>query len=357
MFPAAAPSIFQSPKCFVTYGIMGHVDQNQAPKKGKPWSAIMSLDFIHKIDLILPAEACDVILEQLNNTQKHPRYYKVNMTLGDILQGGFFNEYIKKGNILMLSEGKSTVGTLFTLHEGTLTMYLDKETYERAGLVGKPYGAKGGRGSKPRWVVSYNLRDPTMFRGKKGFDRLIYACKTVFNKPITWLFCNNTETTPNPDPLQQFFPTGYTSSPGISRDSAVVQPSLDVDPEILANIDREGLEHFATECYEWLSLVRLASPRVEPQDSIDSYLSRYSVPGDTHNNRNVCKLSWQGFISAQWLHGLIMGVLAVCPSEMWFSLSATRFSKSVAGNSDDLTILRPSVAAGKYIMWETKSLE
>lgn len=30
-------------------------------------------------------------------------------------------------------------------------MYLDKETYERAGLVGKPYGAKGGRGSKPRW--------------------------------------------------------------------------------------------------------------------------------------------------------------------------------------------------------------
>jgi hypothetical protein len=30
-------------------------------------------------------------------------------------------------------------------------MYLDKEIYERAGLVGKPYGVKGGRGSKPRW--------------------------------------------------------------------------------------------------------------------------------------------------------------------------------------------------------------
>ncbi|KAJ4257682.1 hypothetical protein NW757_003306 [Fusarium falciforme] len=106
MFPAAAPSIYQSPKCFVTYGIMGHVDQNQAPKKGKPWSAIMSLDFIHKIDLILPAEACDVILEQLNNTQKHPRYYKVNMTLGDILQGGFFNEYIKKGMYVILAYGR-----------------------------------------------------------------------------------------------------------------------------------------------------------------------------------------------------------------------------------------------------------
>lgn len=30
-------------------------------------------------------------------------------------------------------------------------MYLDKETYERAGLVGQPYGAKGNRGLKPRW--------------------------------------------------------------------------------------------------------------------------------------------------------------------------------------------------------------
>lgn len=50
-----------------------------------------------QIDLILPAEACDVILEQLNNTQKSPRYSKVHMTLGDVLQGDFFNEYIKKG--------------------------------------------------------------------------------------------------------------------------------------------------------------------------------------------------------------------------------------------------------------------
>lgn len=30
-------------------------------------------------------------------------------------------------------------------------MYLDKETYERAGLVGKPHGVKGQRGLKPRW--------------------------------------------------------------------------------------------------------------------------------------------------------------------------------------------------------------
>lgn len=33
-------------------------------------------------------------------------------------------------------------------------MLLDKEAYERAGLVGKPDGVKGKRGLKPRWGKS-----------------------------------------------------------------------------------------------------------------------------------------------------------------------------------------------------------
>jgi hypothetical protein len=31
-----------------------------------------------------------------------------------------------------------------------------------------------------------------MIRGKKGYDRLIYACKTVFTQPKTWHFCDKT---------------------------------------------------------------------------------------------------------------------------------------------------------------------
>ena len=69
-------------------------------------------------------------------------------------------------------------------------MYLEKETYERAGLVGEPHGVKGNRGLKQRWIVEFNLRSPSMFKGKKGFDRLVYACKNVLNSPVNWLFCN-----------------------------------------------------------------------------------------------------------------------------------------------------------------------
>lgn len=39
-------------------------------------------------------------------------------------------------------------------------------------------------------VVEYQLTGSSMFPGKKGFDRLIYASKNAFPAPITWLFCN-----------------------------------------------------------------------------------------------------------------------------------------------------------------------
>lgn len=73
------------------------------------------------------------------------------------------------GNVLMLSEGGVSAKNVYSLREGrfswtfegqyhnslsrvgVLTLYLDKETYERAGIVGKPDGVKGRRGTKPRW--------------------------------------------------------------------------------------------------------------------------------------------------------------------------------------------------------------
>jgi ribonucleases P/MRP protein subunit RPP40 len=57
-----------------------------------------------------------------------------------------------------LHEGATSGSTLYPHRPnnppGTLTMYLERETYERTGLVGKPYGVKGDRGTKPRWSTS-----------------------------------------------------------------------------------------------------------------------------------------------------------------------------------------------------------
>ncbi|KAK5996616.1 hypothetical protein PT974_01953 [Cladobotryum mycophilum] len=256
---------------------MGHVDPSQTPSKGKPWTAIAKLDFIHKIDLIIPQGVYEIVRQKVTQREA-PAFYRVSMTLGQVLETQFLTEYIKKGNILMLSEGNTTSTNMFTLREGKLNMYLDRETFERAGLEGKTYGAKGNRGSKPRWKVSYDLRSPAMLHGKKGFDRLVYACKNALNQPLTWLLCNAAESTPSPDPLEKHAATKITSSFKMMDCTGIPQIPLQLPSEMLAEGDQEGLEEIATDIYEWLSLVRLESPRVTANDSIDPYLSRGSYP-------------------------------------------------------------------------------
>lgn len=49
MLSFPAPSVYQSPKCFVSYGTMAHVELKQLPTKGKPWAPILSQGFNHKV--------------------------------------------------------------------------------------------------------------------------------------------------------------------------------------------------------------------------------------------------------------------------------------------------------------------
>lgn len=126
-------------------------------------------------------------------------------------------------------------------------------------------------------------------------------------------------------------------------------------PAVLADGDRPELEYLATEWYEWLSLVRLQSPRVEPGDSIDPYLSRYEAPEGSSGEAKLCKVSWQGFISPQCARRILIDVMDACPSKSWFSFSATEFFTNVSGSSNEVTVLRPADAAtGEYMMWEIK---
>lgn len=143
-----------------------------------------------QVDLTVPQDQWQAVQEQLLGKLPMPEFCRVSMTLLQVLRGDFFTEYVKIGDIVMLSRGRSDLDNVFTLKNGQLTMFLDKETYERAGLVGKPHGAKGNRGLRPRWVVEFDLRSPSMFHGRPGFDRLVYACRNTLTEQLTWLFCN-----------------------------------------------------------------------------------------------------------------------------------------------------------------------
>ncbi|KAI1115312.1 ribonuclease P 40kDa subunit, partial [Nemania sp. NC0429] len=321
MFSFQKPSVYQTPKCFVTYGTMSYPDPAQLPTKAKPWSTLLSQDYVHKIDLILPEALLQVVKEKiLDDTARIPSYQRVVMTLGQVLEGDFFTQYIKIGNIMMLSEGKVGTDNVFSIKDGKLIMYLERETYERAGLVGKPHGAKGARGSKPRWIVEYDLR------------------------------------TPSPDPVAQHYPTKYTSNPVVIRDMTMRVPPLGLPSAILDNQNQQVLDEYATEVYEWLSLVRLDSPRVKLGDDIDPYLSTYAIPGapSEASEDRLCKISWQGFIPPSWAATTLAELIKALPPKAWFSFSTTPFTRVVVGYGADFTILRPPSSPGEFVLWEIK---
>ncbi|KAK3990862.1 ribonuclease P 40kDa subunit-domain-containing protein [Cladorrhinum sp. PSN332] len=355
MLSFQAPTLYQSPKCFVTHGIMAHLDPNQPPSKGKPWASFLGQDFISRADLIIPQDVFELVQAKLLHDEAIPKFTRAVMSLDDILSGPFLTKYVKEGNVSMLSEGRSGIDNVFTLKKGTLTMYLDKETYERAGLVGKPHGVKGKRGLKPRWIVEVDLNASSMVRGKKGFDRLIYASKNALSQPLTWLICNSSSTVPVDGLPQQNSPTNSKANVRIGQAIDAKVPGL-IPPITTDPSARDEFEYFTTDLYEWLSLVRLQSPRILANDQIDPYLSRYQVPEGGQNTK-ICRISWQGFFSPSWSHQTLMDLVTVLPYKTWFSFSTTTFSKGLTGENSECTVLRIPDSRGEFLLWEVKSHE
>jgi ribonucleases P/MRP protein subunit RPP40 len=113
------------------------------------------------------------------------------------------------------------------------------------------------------------------------------------------------------------------------------------------------------ELYEWLSLIRLESPRVMAGDEIDSYLSRYSLPRD-HGDVNtaaLCTVRWQGFISPSWVRQVLVDVLLAIPARSWFALSSTKLGTGIGGSHAECTIFRPPDAPGEFILWDVHGHE
>jgi ribonuclease P/MRP protein subunit RPP40 len=125
---------------------------------------------IPQLDVLLPKKSWQTVSQKVEDRLRL-KYFRVSMPLIDVVSGDFFNQYIKtgnlrryssstadsQGNVLMLSSGRRRVDNRFSLINGTiygrlapslicsgvLKLDLDKETYERCGLSGKPARSDG----------------------------------------------------------------------------------------------------------------------------------------------------------------------------------------------------------------------
>ncbi|KAF1981102.1 hypothetical protein K402DRAFT_387105 [Aulographum hederae CBS 113979] len=351
-------------KCYFTHlKLPSDIDEKKPPTRTKPFSTILGQPFSHSATMILPKELYEIVRAALERETGLPRYERVFMSLQQVLEGDFFNQYIKTGNILMLSEGRPGVDNRFELKDGILRIEVDRATYERCGLQGKPISDGGRKHVKTRFAIDLNLRLPSMLHGKKGFDRLKYASKTVLNQSLTWLFVDlsapSTLSSQDP-PIKSFQPKQIVVRP-------VVTPLPNANVPALA---KQGSTYDATmaeELLEFISLLELDSPRIKVGDEVDPYLSRYEVPrlfettesedaareeGDPKGNRKsketqklVC-LKWKGFLTLEWILATWMLVRRASRKKMCISITANRFGGGF------YTILELGDDEGEVLCWE-----
>lgn len=297
-------------RIYFTHSILpSYIDPQNVSTKKQPFATFNKQKFSHTLDLILPAEIYELVQQKLE-TFGDGQYARVHMKLGEIIEAEFLNSYIKQGSIMMLSEGRALIDNRFELYDGVLRMELDRPTYERCGLQGTSMEDGGKKHQKQRWVVTYDLRLPSMKHGKGGFSRLEWACKNVLDRSLTWLFYNFNPSSAEAlaegkEVISRHAPGIHKTVPGTKKLPDTLVPRLVVG-------DLTGLyeEEKSLGLLEWLQLLSLESPRANAKDDIDPHLSRYEVPdfGNGTMTANFVCIRWRGFIPPSFARDMFLTI-------------------------------------------------
>ena len=163
-----------------------------------------------------------------------------------------------------------------------------------------------------------------MVRGHKGFERVIWAFKNVLNHSLTWLFFDLRGSNDGLGQISSHQPKVLEVEPQFETRTAVQVPEI---PDRL-----EEEEHrYATQLLEWLTLVAMGSQRIQDDDQIDPYLSRYRVPlGRSESSsttypdvEDIVKIHWHGLIPPSFVQSILLATLKT--GDNWFAFNAKSF--------------------------------
>lgn len=113
-------------------------------------------------------------------------------------------------------------------------------------------------------------------------------------------------------PLEKHHPTIVSCSPLRKDYHDVLVPPIDMGG--LVDASQDDVQDLCQEFSEWIALVSLGSPRVVAGDSVDPYLSRYSVPQvEISKPPDLVSLKWRGLIPSHWISQLFTLLLWVFP--------------------------------------------
>ncbi|CAF9903677.1 MAG: hypothetical protein GOMPHAMPRED_000492 [Gomphillus americanus] len=288
------------------------------------------------------------------------------MKLEELIDGDFFNVYIKTGtslhaspeikanpalgNIEMLSQGPPVNETQYSFRDGILRLDMPKHIFQRLGLDGKPIPSGGRKHVPSRMRIEINLRLPSMISGRKGFERIRWAFKNVLNESVTWLFrdCKSAAAASinqtDPQPLETFHSLHRSAHPP-THTALPTTLAPDLTAALPSQTTQASLHHLrfdTLDILDWLSLLTLQSPRVDSADTIDPYLCRYTIPSPSPSPTppiplSITTLRWQGFIPATWLSRITALSASILQpnATAWFAINATAIKIDQDENSSD----------------------
>ena len=155
--------------------------------------------------------------------------------------------------------------------------------------------------------------------------------------------------------MDKYSPTKFDCQPEVAETSAIRVPLF--QPRTApSDVGVDDFADFTADIYEWLSLVQLGSPRVDANDRIDSYLSRYSTPEASTGSipETLVRISWSGFLAPSWAHKAFVQSVLAASSKSWFAFAATGFQASMPAGARDCTVLKIPGKSSEFLLWEVE---
>lgn len=109
-------------------------------------------------------------------------------------------------------------------------------------------------------------------------------------------------------PIKGLHPQLLESAPAQAKLKDVLTPPL--QELVSSQMPEAEMQERCGAMSEWIAMVQLGSPRISTGDSVDPYLSRYSVPEfDKNDTVDLVSLKWRGFISSAWTMQLFLTLM------------------------------------------------
>ncbi|KAG6044035.1 hypothetical protein E4U39_003860 [Claviceps sp. Clav50 group G5] len=351
---ACCPTKQQSAKCVMT---VGYGDLSRLPRRTEPWMAFKNHDFISKIDLVMPLEKFLTMPSEIILDRPRPVYYRLaESSLEQLLNKESLFNFLQKGEATLFSQSHvSATHIQFNVNKGILTMHMDESTFERSGLSDNIGLVKGRR----MRIVTLDLNSARRYcngETHKHLEQYTCAYKSITKKQLSWLLCDETGSTNLALELgNDVNVLEYTAELEMHQGTTCNPPIFDIGPLSFMDTGRLDMQEIGLCVYEWLSLLRLESPRVQYGDDVDTFLSRYRVASRDREQVRVCRISWVGLIGTTWFQNLVRDVMTVNATEGWLSFSSNSFyDVSLSGIGSELVMLRPSTKEDQYLTWRLK---